>query len=581
MKKTAIAAVLILAVSAMAFGCGDPKTPGRDERLIEVEGLAETYYPNLERLDAENAEEVLAGKVDVDLIFGTTLDGWKAVADAYSRLQPGVSVELHDHSDSTYNESVTNAARDDSTDWDIFHGNRLGTRLNAVGYNFTSTLQSDNHYAGLSDDPDLDPGTSRTWQEVLERDAYITDKSGSNTACYTLNSESLSTAWFVNQTAFADAVKQGYLNADGKPETPKTWEDLINLCACMVKAGYTHPLGLSGNEASVNASQFAWLFRIYGDQYYRDMYPAINVQEGDKTWTDTSYEFKFDLNATQPETDRGYNPSHTRFWNSVLDENETYGAAKNIPYVGAKSDKFACMLENFYRLKPYLPVDFATVDFATLEDRFASNSSKSAPMILLDYTGYGLSFGLQERNFEIDFFDYPAMTCEHEENHVTATLVRDVGGNGGYLSAINHKDEMQNKINVDFVKFFMSPYGQSVYYSALKTAHQAPSGLSTVLNVAVPEDWQTFYESDKIEFNGLCDVNWYNNLFIYHVNGLDTTISEHLTAVQNLYKADGAEAVAAFQTRWDAAVREGYSKLCETMKWSKDIWMKPGDKVSA
>ena len=139
MKKTAIAAVLVLCFSAMVFGCGDPKTPGRDERLIEVEGLAETYYPNLERLDAENAEEVLAGKVDVDLIFGTTLDGWKAVADAYSRLQPGVSVELHDHSDSTYNESVTNAARDDSTDWDIFHGNRLGTRLNAVGYNFRAT----------------------------------------------------------------------------------------------------------------------------------------------------------------------------------------------------------------------------------------------------------------------------------------------------------------------------------------------------------------------------------------------------------------------------------------------------------
>lgn len=582
MKKTAVALALILAVSGLAFGCGDKGPQTGEERLIRVDGLAETYYPNMERIDEESAEEQLVGKVDVDLVFGTTLDGWRAVADAYMRIQTGVSVELHDHSDSTYDESVTNAIRDSSTDWDIFHGNRVGTRISAVGYNFTSTLQGENHYAGVTDDPDLDPGSSRSWRDVLERDAYVTDKSGSNTTAYILNSESLSTAWFVNQTAMADAVAQGYLNAEGEPGTPLNWDDLIRLCECMVEAGYAHPLGLSGNEASVNASQFAWLFRIYGDQYYRDMYPAINVQPGDPVWTDANKTFDFDLSATQPESSQGYNPSYTRFWNSVLDEDGLYGPAKDIPYVGAMSDKYACFLENLYRLKPYLPQDFATVDFGTLEDRFSSFANKNAPVIILNYTGFGLSFGQQERTFEIDFFDYPAMTCAHGEKHVTATLVRDVGGNGGYISAFNHRDAMQNRINVDFVKFFMSPYGQSVYYSALKEKNLAPSGLSLVQNVAVPEDWKTFYESDKIKFNGLCDVNWYNSLFIYQVNGQAESVSAHLDAVQDLYRSTGtsAEAVEAFQTAWDAAVRKGFDDLCVTMKWSKDLWTRPGDRVS-
>lgn len=28
------------------------------------------------------------------------------------------------------------------------------------------------------------------------------------------------------------------------------------------------------------------------------------------------------------------------------------------------------------------------------------------------------------------------MTCDHEEKHVTTDFVRDVGGNGGYLSVL-------------------------------------------------------------------------------------------------------------------------------------------------
>ena len=174
------------------------------------------------------------------------------------------------------------------------------------------------------------------------------------------------------------------------------------------------------------------------------------------------------------------------------------------------------------------------------------------------------------------------MTCSHEgEEHVSTDFVRDVGGNGGYLSVMRHRgNEAQDEISVDFLKFFMSPYGQSIYYNALQSSQVAPDGLSTVLDFAVPESWSTFFESDKIAFNGLCDVNWYNNNFIYHVNGQTASREAHLTVVQRLYKTatydTAAEAVADFQSRWDDAVRDGFDALCESMGWSKTFWQRPG-----
>ena len=175
------------------------------------------------------------------------------------------------------------------------------------------------------------------------------------------------------------------------------------------------------------------------------------------------------------------------------------------------------------------------------------------------------------------------MTCSHGEGgeHVSTDFVRDVGGNGGYLSVMRHRnDSAQDEITIDFLKFFMSPYGQSIYYNALQSNQVAPDGLSTVLDFAVPESWSAFFESDKISFNGLCDVNWYNNNFIYHVNGQTASREAHLNVVQNLYKlksyTSAEAAVEDFQTTWDAAVRSGFDTLCETMNWSKTFWQEPG-----
>lgn len=593
-KQIAVVMGLLLAFTAASCGSkpagnnsgnnsGSGVGAGADPRLLVVEGLAEDMYPNLERMD-KLGEGNYTGRIDVDLVFGKTKPGWEAVARAYEKIQPGVVVELNEHSDSTYKDNVTNAAMVSNTEWDIFQGNRL-TNVEASAINLSSKMFSENHYAGIEveDAENVDEGASKMWQEVLTTDAYITDKSGQNASCYIMNSESLSTAWFVNKTAFDDAVEQGYKNTEGKAEMPVTWDDLINLCGALSQAGYRYPLGLAGDSASVNESQFAWLFRVYGDQYYREMYPSINVQEGDAAWSSSNLAFDFSAEDKQPEANQGYNPSLTRFWNSILDENNAYNEGKGVEYVGAKSDKFACFLENLYKIRDYIPENFTTAKFEEVRDAFISFNNKNSPVVLLDYTGFGLTFGTEDRGFEIDFFDYPYMTCSHdiENKHVTTDFVRDVGGNGGYLSIMQHKnDPEQNNMNIDFLKFFMSPYGQSIYYQALQSQSIAPDGLSTVLDFAVPLTWKQFFESDKIQFNGLCDMNWYNNNFIYHVNGQEDSRTAHKEVVHALYKTGRGttmeELIAEFQNTWDEAVRTGYNKLCESMRWNKNMWQSPG-----
>ena len=215
MKKW-IAFTMALAMSLTLVGCGGNGGGNTtDERIMHIDGLADDLYPNLERMDA-SGDNNFAGSVDVDIVFGKTKPGWEAVEKAYEKIQTGVDVRLNAHSDGTYLNDVTNAVNNANTDWDIFQGNRV-SNVSSAAINLSSQLFDENHYAGKEiDDPDVEEGASKMWQSVLSTDAYITDKSGSNTACYIMNSESLSTAWFVNETAFKAAVENGYKNDSGK-----------------------------------------------------------------------------------------------------------------------------------------------------------------------------------------------------------------------------------------------------------------------------------------------------------------------------------------------------------------------------
>ncbi len=538
-----------------AGGAGD--IIGKVE-LLEMEGFDEAYLPDVSSIAQQG------GQIDVVLLFDGTEKGWEALAEEYMRIQGDyVKVKL----DTTYTGSTvyTDKLRSElqgDTTWDIVQGNMVGESIETYCLNMSSWITSENPYAGKD----------VNWKDVLTENAYITDTSGANSDCYIINSENLQTAWFVNENALQAAADKGYKNANGKVENPITWDDLMSLCEKMVEAGYSSPLGISLNDDSITASQFTWLYRVYGDQYYREEYANVFAVEGDATYIDNEYEL--DLTAQNPEGDADFNISLTRLYNSILDD-----SVSNPFYVGVSSDKYTEFLEQFLKMRPYLRTDAADLTFEDIRNMFTTQSKgKDSPQIILDYLGSGLAFTQsQAEEFSVDFFDYPAMVGEYVSEEA---VVRDVGGNGGYLSVLRH-DESQNALNQDFIKFVMSPYGQSVYYQALSENDTYIKGITTVINetVVVPKNWVDFFNTDKVSFNGLVDKNPYISGLIMYIGTAQVSCQNES---KNLWKqyltGTGNDEITTedFQIEWHETLMKGWKETCKDMGYSEECYLYPG-----
>lgn len=557
MKKKLVSVLLAMAMCATSLvGCGgDSDTKKAVEGAIQTEHLdlgesfQSEYYPD------ESQTKLRQGKIDVVLLFEGTETGWQALADEYSRLHGGqVAVLLNkDYSSSTYPDALKYEITSSNTDWDIVMGNYIASQVSQKCINMYSYLTEENSYAG-----------NHTWIDVLQEDAYITDKTGATTSTYIMNSENLWTAWFVNKVALEAAGKKGYKNADGKVANPVTWEDLISLCKCMKEAGYKNPLGISLSDSSVTAEHFSWLLRVYGDYYWRNEY--------DKIMTDDS-SFKLDKEDENPESNIEYAIDSTKFFNLLLDE-----SSKN--YVGANSKKFKEFISNFAEMKPYLDtVNGTQATMTDLRNEFKTQSNgKESPQILLDYLGTGLTLlSSKADGLEVDFFDYPTM--ESKGGYVPeGMLTRDVGGNGGYLSVINHK-AAQNELNLDFMKFVMSPYGQSIYYKALSETDFAPQGITLVQQalVMVPDEWAEFFKTDAISFTGLSD----NSEFVRYltVGFGEQDVKGDLTELWQKYLVgSGKDAIdtKTFASSWKKISMNAWTGHAGKMGWNVNCYKYPG-----
>lgn len=521
-----------------------------DFEPLELVGFNAEHYPDMANVQQQE------GKIDVVILFEGTEKGWEALADEYMRMHEGVAVVLNStYTAADYPTKLNSEVTSGKTDWDIVQGNLFnGNNLSTYCFNMSSAIETENPYAG----------EGYYWEDVLERNAYITDQSGKNTAARIINSEGLQTAWFVNDVAFAAAVEQGYLNEDGKAENPITWDDLMNLCECMQKAGYSNPLGISVNSDSVSASQFTWLLRIYGDYYYRNEYGNIMVND----------DYEVDLSSQNPEAEADCVVRETKLYNVILDESSG-------DYVGAMSGKFKDFLTQFGKMEDYLAADAGTVSMDQMRDRFRQQSKGDAsPQIMLDYAGSGLAFKKAETDtFKMDYFDYPVMVSDYVDRE--ETLLRDVGGNGGYLSIVSHGSE-QNGLNLDFIKFVMSPYGQSIYYNALNENNIVPKGLTTVNPelVVVPQEWKEFFQDDsKISFTGLSDNNPFISAFVRDLNG-EAISSAKAIELWNNYLVLGTEDVDGFAGEWQDALEEDWKEFCRKHNWNVNCYKYPGKDTS-
>ncbi len=532
---------------------------GSTIELLDLgEEFNDAYYPDVDSIPD------LEGGIDVVILFDGTQDGWKAVADEYMRLHGGtVVVNLNtNYTDSTYSDKVMAEVKDPNTKWDIIQGNLVGTTVAQYCLNMASSVYGKNVYAGKN----------VLWKDVLVSDAYITDKTGANTDCFIMNSESLNTAWFVNTVAVEAAQAEATREGITLSETPSTWQELMDMCRYMKLAGYNNPLGISLDTESISSEQFTWLLRVYGDLYYRPLYDVIMPQPGDEDYVS---DYRIDMTDEAPESAMNYGYVYSRLFNTILDDTSSV-------YAGAKSARFADFIGQFEKMKEYLSLDAADRSLIDMRNAFQSQQNgKNSPQILLDYAGKGLAFaGAETDAFQLDFFDYPTMQSEFIPE---GSLVRDVGGNGGYLSIIQH-GSAQNKLNLDLLKFFMSPYGQTVYYNALAEKNVSIKGLTTVKNeyVVVPDAWKTYFQSTKVTFTGLADSNHYLNYLVRYMHPNQDNISMSVTLWKKYLTGTGNDSIStkSFGSTWHESLLGAFNKLAEQQGWSKVFYKYPGESVT-
>ncbi len=539
-----LSVVLLLVPFTSCSGTFGSESGSAENLGLNDYGLDEQYIPIA-------PETKYSSTVDVHLVFGDTLPGWNNVVKEYNKLQPRVRVNLVTATAQEYGQLVNQEIQSGQSEWDIFHGNYIGATIDRYAYDMYSDISKKNNYAG-----------NQIWKTVLGENAYISDTTGRKIT-YIMNSEALYTAWFFNEEAFKAA---GITNADGSAKKPTTFNEMMEFCETLYKNGYTNPLGIAGDNDSITYSQFCWLLRVYGDQYFRDMLQKIQPVDGDYCYNELLNPFKLNLDDPQPEAASNYVVNVAREYWTILDESSA-------DFVGPKSKKYGEFMSNLLKMKKYLPTTFNTKSLDDVRSDFVANrNDKSSPVILLDYLGFGLGFNNMmkdagDRKFTLGIFDYPYM----EGTEVHTNFVRDVGGNGGYLSIMDHGKD-QNEVTLDFIKFFMSPYGQSAYYEGLESGNATPMGISTVKQLKLSEDWEKIFNSDDVKFNGLCDMNPYTHAMLWTVEGRATVTSNHAQLIRNLFQSKD---VSKYQNDWQTMIANEYATYFSQVGYKPDCYKYP------
>lgn len=553
MKKILGLAALVFSTTALLASCGgggggdDYKR--RPDGLIDFsdQGFDEKYYPDLNTIK----EKPVSGQVDIAIVFDGRDPGYKEAAKEYMRIRKNsVNVKINaQYTAETYTDALNSNLEMQTPTWDIVQGNMSPKANTTTCVPIKSKMSATNPFAG--------EGTK--WKDVLEPKAYF-NRQGTMDNVYMINSESLQTAWFINEPALVAAKTKGYTG----PDSPTTWDELLDLCKYMKDAGYPNPLGISLDKNSIGSEQFTWLLRVYGDYFYRNLYKEL-ADSGSYTYNPEDVDF---------DADKNWKIHDNMVYTLVIDKDEEVCEPSELTYSGPYSSRFKEFLTQLIRMKDYINPEFASsTSFGDLRNKFATQADgNNSPQIFLDYLGE--AFLYKQNNLDFDFFDYPVMRpskgsgVEIEEN----TAVRDVGGNGGYLSVVK-KTGMEDA-TWDFMQFFLSPYGQSVYYAGLSKSTITPKGITTVKNAIIPASWKELFNSDKVKFNGLAD----NNPFLTYLLRNFASMTE-TTKIAPKYYSDlinGDMSIDDFAKGWhEAIVNKDWAEYVKAKGYGSECWKNP------
>jgi ABC-type glycerol-3-phosphate transport system substrate-binding protein len=471
-KAMSCSLTAVMMLSALA-GCGEQATTAGETGADTAKEPA-TVAESKEATDstAEAKSESDECTITVSIQTGTGVEeGWQAVADAYTAMHPNVKVVLDLKATDGYDQWVQNVfASTDTTSVDIVNINLAGDAKTGKSINYNDYIDNDSPYS------------DGTWKEQFEYGKQVINMADNSFDALSL--DSVQVLWLYNQDIFDEVGVS----------VPKTWDELIEVSEKIQAAGY-QPIAMPGDYNSFYSGTMGWLSQIYADQTTRSMIEVFKAQPGDYCYDpDIDGHFKYD------PTDCFNDDSDKVTQNPV----RAFLAIKDGTYA-PDSEGMKTVWTNFAKIFPKYAGGDAMFGTDSNGAKALFYQGKAAMMI---NGGWGITMFMNDmkaleageevkdsagnvisdiKAFTLGTFNMPSM-----EGAGIEAPARTIEVANGFLGCVS-KDQAHNDQVVDFLMYFSSEKGMSVYLNAAIAAGACPSGASLVYGVEYPQEIQNAF----------------------------------------------------------------------------------------
>lgn len=454
-KKLLSILLAMTMVIALFAGCNDNTTNNTDP--------SEDASQPTE--DQGTVEDTLSGTITIGVLARAgAQEAYEALAAAYKKHHPNVNIVIDLKANEGYGDWIASMDNVTNPDVDL-------AEFFAGSFDHTRLLE-------LTDYLDVkSPYSDGTWGEQIEQAALGNSAVTGETVQLSLFSTQV--MWIYNQKIFDEVGV----------EPPETWDEFVTVCEKIYAAGY-QPIAQSYQYLP------EWLAQIYMDQTTRSTLQHIAAQEGDFCY-DPDVDGNWTLDITDPWNDTAdkVNNNIVRAFKAVKD------GVLSLDTPGAKT-----VWDNFAKIYP----QYAGGDafFTTGSDGISELFYRGEAAIVLQ-GGWALldfqrtlnemkesgGFVDEEGNtvaaepFELGTFCMPSMSGEGIEAPVRSIETATSG------FCILNKDQAHNDLVMDFIMFYTSQEGMSIYVDALLAAGGTLDGPCLVNGVDFPAEYAPLFEN--------------------------------------------------------------------------------------
>lgn len=278
--------------------------------------------------------------------------------------------------------------------------------------------------------------------------------------------------------------------AQAKVEPPKTWAELIDVCAKIKALGVT-PLGIRWEILQEH------VFIPYIDQLWRnERYEFARVQPGDWKY-DPEKDGKVKYDPNDPNGLTAYNWTFQRWLKNFKDGKWQINDPRMVLFIRNFSQLVPeCVNEDMYVIQDEYPLFLQQQAAMMVASLGTVGVLQNDMKVLDDARRKQLNLGQDSKikPFEVGAFTHPPF-----EDKLVEGKIRGIESVGGEYLGLVQKDQAQMNLAYDFLQFWLSPKGYQAWLDGLYLKGYVPPGPTLGKYVTDLPQYQTVFESVPVQ----------------------------------------------------------------------------------